>query len=66
MTGIEVDDVPPVLASGGPIVDSCMETGRAAYWDGRNHAGESVGSAIYFYQLRAGDYSAIRKMVILQ
>ena len=39
---------------------------RAAYWDGRNHLGESVGSGVYFYQLRAGDYSAMRKMVILK
>ena len=39
---------------------------RAAYWDGRNHLGEAVGSGIYFYQLRAGDYSAIQKMVILK
>ena len=39
---------------------------RAAYWDGRNHLGESVGSGIYFYQLRAGDYATLRKMVILK
>ncbi|RKU11139.1 hypothetical protein C6502_09070 [Candidatus Poribacteria bacterium] len=39
---------------------------RAAYWDGRNHLGERVGSGVYFYQLRTGDYSAIQKMVILK
>ena len=39
---------------------------RAAYWDGRNHLGESVGSGVYFYQLRAGDYFTTRKMVILK
>ena len=39
---------------------------RAAYWDGRNHLGEAVGSGVYFYQLRAGDYFTIRKMVILK
>ena len=39
---------------------------RAAYWDGRNHLGELVGSGIYFYQLRAGDYTTMRKMVILK
>ena len=39
---------------------------QAAYWDGRNHLGESVGSGVYFYQLRAGDYSTLRKMVILK
>ena len=39
---------------------------RAAYWDGRNHLGEAVGSGLYFYHLHAGDYSTLRKMVILK
>ena len=39
---------------------------KAAYWDGRNAVGEGVASGVYFYQLRAGDYSAIRKMLILK
>ena len=39
---------------------------RAAYWDGRNESGEAVASGIYFYQLRAGDYLQIRKMMILK
>ena len=37
---------------------------RAAYWDGRNAAGESVASGVYFYTLSAGDFFATRKMVI--
>ena len=37
---------------------------RAAYWDGRNAAGESVASGVYFYTLTAGDFKATRKMVI--
>ena len=39
---------------------------RAAYWDGRNEIGESVASGVYFYQLRAGNISLLRKMVILK
>ena len=39
---------------------------KAAYWDGRNSLGEPVGSGVYFYQLSAGDFSAMRKMVILK
>ena len=39
---------------------------RAAHWDGRNHLGEMVGSGVYFYHLQAGDYSTLRKMVILK
>ena len=37
---------------------------RAAYWDGRNAAGEPVASGVYFYTLTAGDFSATRKMMI--
>ena len=39
---------------------------KAAYWDGRNERGESVASGVYFYQFRAGDYTATRRMVILK
>ena len=39
---------------------------RAVYWDGRNSVGERVSSGIYFYQLRAGSISQLRKMVILK
>ena len=39
---------------------------KAAYWDGQNGAGESVASGVYFYQFRAGDYTAVRRMVILK
>ena len=37
---------------------------KAAYWEGNNEDGEVVGSGVYFYQLRTGDFSATRKMVI--
>ena len=37
---------------------------HTAYWDGRNAAGESVASGVYFYSLKAGDFHAIRKMFI--
>ena len=39
---------------------------KAAYWNGRNNLGELVGSGVYFYQLETGDYTALRRMVILK
>ena len=36
----------------------------AAYWDGRNEAGEPVASGLYFYTLKAGDFMSIKKMAI--
>ena len=39
---------------------------KAVHWDGRNNHGESVASGMYFYQLRAGDYSQLRRLVILK
>lgn len=38
---------------------------KAIYWDGRNKVGERVASGIHFYTLTTGDYSAPRKMVIV-
>ena len=37
---------------------------RALYWDGRNQGGESVASGVYFYTLKAGEFTATRKMLI--
>ena len=37
---------------------------RAAHWDGKNATGEPVASGLYFYTLKAGEFSATRKMLI--
>jgi len=37
---------------------------NAAYWNGCNESGEHVSSGVYFYTLQAGEFSAIRKLVI--
>jgi hypothetical protein len=39
---------------------------RAAYWDGRSETGEWVSSGLYFYQLRAGDFTSLKRMVIVK
>ena len=43
-----------------------VEKERAVYWDGRSDTGEQVSSGLYFYQLRTGDYSGVKRMVILK
>lgn len=40
------------------------DRGRAVYWDGRNDNEETVASGVYVYEFRAGDYCALRRMVI--
>lgn len=35
-------------------------------WDGRNSAGQSVDSGVYFYRLQANEYDQSRKMVLLK
>ena len=37
---------------------------RSAHWDGRNDIGEKVAAGVYFSTLKAGDYTATRKMLI--
>ena len=37
---------------------------HTAHWNGRNAAGESVASGVYFYTIQAGTFHATRKMLI--
>jgi hypothetical protein len=38
----------------------------AAYWDGRNEIGEKVSSGVYFYKIKAGDYTAVKRMILMK
>ena len=39
---------------------------RAVHWDGRNESGERVTSGLYFYTIKAGEFIATRKLVVLR
>jgi len=41
-----------------------LDKTSAAYWNGKNEMGEPVSSGVYFYQIRAGEFHTVRKMVI--
>jgi len=43
-----------------------LSRGKAAYWDGKNEAGEQVASSLYFYVIQAGNFTATKKMLLLK
>ena len=55
-----------LLDIGHQVSGIYRDKAEAAYWDGRNQNGEPVTSGTYYYQLRAGDYTAARRMVIVR
>ena len=54
------------MASGDLTAGSYSQTEKAIYWDGKTETGEMVSSGTYFYQIEAGDYTEIKKMVVLK
>jgi hypothetical protein len=55
-----------VIALGNKEAGVYITKDKAIYWDGTNNIGEKVASGVYFYQLRAGNFVAIRRMVIVK
>ena len=57
-------------ALGQPIrtlVDGPQQAGPSVIrWDGRDEAGQSLPSGLYFYRLRAGGFVQVRKMVLVK
>ncbi len=49
------------------LVDGSEGPGtHSVVWDGRDEAGRSVASGVYFYRMSAGDFSERRMMVLLK
>lgn len=49
------------------LVDEEMESGNyVADWDGKDEQGNSVSSGIYFYRMKADDFSDMRKMLLVK
>jgi len=49
------------------LTNSVKAAGRhRVVWDGRNQAGETVGTGVYFYRLETDNWSASRKMLLVK
>lgn len=49
------------------LVDNSQSAGlHSVIWDGSNNAGQKVSSGIYFYQLTAGNFVSVKKMIMLK
>ena len=54
------------ISLGARPAGSYITKDKSAYWDGRSDTGELVSSGIYFYHLKAGDFQATKRMLILK
>ena len=49
------------------LIKTKLQAGNhIAVWDGKNHFGEHVGTGMYFYRLKAGNFLKTRKMILLK
>ena len=49
------------------LADGIYTVGRhEVVWDGRSDGGSECSSGIYFYRIDAGDFSSVRKMVLVR
>ena len=54
------------LAIGDTPKGSYIDQSQAVHWDGTDNNGAVVASGIYFYTLRADDFSQTKRLVILK
>ncbi len=49
------------------LIDEKIDAGyHQISWDGKDNSGKKVGTGIYIYQLKADEFVAVRKMVMIQ
>ncbi|HUI11625.1 MAG TPA: T9SS type A sorting domain-containing protein [Bacteroidota bacterium] len=49
------------------LVDAAQATGQyAVTWDGTTDGGAHVASGVYFYRLRTGEFTAVRKLAMIR
>jgi len=49
------------------LVSEHLSSGyKSVLWDGKNESGKDVASGIYFYQLKVGDFTQTKKLVLLK
>ena len=44
----------------------CPGGGYIITWEGRNNFGQEVASGVYFYKLKVGELSQVKKMVLIK
>ncbi len=54
------------LALGYKLPGRYITKDKSAYWDGKNDLGEPVSSGLYFCQIKIGNFSSTKKMVMLK
>ena len=54
------------LDLGYRVPGSYITRTTAAYWDGKDENGQHVSSGIYFYNIKAGSFTATKKLIVLE
>jgi len=49
------------------LVNDYLPAGEySVTWDGKDEDGRSVSSGVYFYRMTAGEYTSVKRMVLMK